>query len=77
MRYVALPELEVLIVGHHGSKYSTGQALLEMTSPEYAIISVGADNMYGHPTEETIGRLLDAGCIIYRTDLHGKIVYRR
>ena len=77
MRYLDLPELEVLIVGHHGSKYSTSVELLEKTSPEIAIISVGADNLYGHPTQETIQRLLEAGCEIYRTDLHGTIVYRR
>lgn len=77
MRYLDLPELEVLVVGHHGSKYSTGADLLEKTSPEIAIISVGTDNIYGHPTEETIQRLLEAGCEIYRTDLHGTIVYRR
>lgn len=77
MRYLDLPELEVLVVGHHGSKYSTSTDLLEKTSPEIAIISVGADNMYGHPTEETIQRLMEAGCEIYRTDLHGTIIYRR
>ena len=77
MRQIDLPELEVLIVGHHGSKYSTGEALLAQTKPEYAIISVGADNVYGHPTEETINRLLDAGCILYRTDIHGTILFRR
>ena len=77
MRYIDLPELEVLIVGHHGSKYSTSEELLEKTKPEYAIISVGADNLYGHPTEEVIQRLLEAGSIIYRTDLHGTIIFRR
>ena len=77
MRHIELPELEVLIVGHHGSKYSTSLALLEQTSPEVAIISVGQDNPFGHPTEETIQRLQEAGCEIYRTDLHGKVVYRR
>ena len=77
MRYLDLPELEVLIVGHHGSKYSTSVELLEKTSPEIAIISVGADNLSGHPTQETIQRLLEAGWEIYRPDLHGTIVYRR
>ena len=77
MRDIDLPELEVLIVGHHGSKYSTSEELLEKTKPEYAIISAGADNSYGHPTAEVIQRLLDAGSIIYRTDLHGTIIFRR
>lgn len=77
MRHMELPQLELLIVGHHGSKYSTGKALLAQTQPEVAIISVGADNLFGHPTEETLQRLLEAGCIIYRTDLHGTIIFRR
>ena len=76
MHQIVLPELEVLIVGHHGSKYSTGQALLDQTSPEIAIISVGGDNLYGHPAEETLRRLQEAGCEIYRTDLYGTVVYR-
>ena len=71
-----LPDLEVLIVGHHGSKYSTCTELLEATAPDAAIISVGADNSYGHPTAEVLERLTQAGCAIYRTDLHGTITYR-
>ena len=77
MRQVQIPDLEVLVVGHHGSKYSTGNMLLDKTTPDIAIISVGADNSYGHPAEETLQRLLDSGCLIYRTDLHGNIIYRR
>ncbi|MBR7178548.1 MAG: DNA internalization-related competence protein ComEC/Rec2 [Oscillospiraceae bacterium] len=72
----ALPDLEVLIVGHHGSKYSTCAELLEATAPDTAIISVGADNPYGHPTDEVLERLKGAGCAVYRTDLHGTITYR-
>ena len=72
----ALPDLEVLIVGHHGSKYSTCAELLEATAPDVAIISVGADNSYGHPTGEVLERLKNAGCTVYRTDLHGTITYR-
>ena len=71
-----LPDLEVLIVGHHGSKYSTCPELLEATAPDVAIISVGADNSYGHPTDEVLQRLKAAGCAVYRTDLHGTITYR-
>lgn len=77
MRQVDLPELEVLIVSHHGSKYSTGNALLQKTRPEVAIISVGIDNLYGHPAKETLNRLQESGCIVYRTDQHGTVVYRR
>ena len=77
MRQIELPDLEVLIVGHHGSKYSTGNMLLDKTTPDIAIISVGADNFYGHPAVDTLQRLEDAGCQIYRTDLHGTVIYRR
>ncbi len=71
------PDLEVLLVGHHGSKYSTCEELLEATAPDVAIISVGANNTYGHPTQEVLERLEQAGCAVYRTDLHGTVTYRR
>lgn len=72
-----LPELEVLVAGHHGSRTSTSQALLDATTPEVAIISVGADNRYGHPAQEVLDRLNSAGCAIYRTDQSGNIIFRR
>lgn len=72
-----LPELELLVVGHHGSKYSTCEELLAATTPEYAFISVGADNFYGHPTPEVLDRLDKYGCIVYRTDQNGTIIFRR
>ena len=77
MRYFDLPQLELLIVGHHGSKNSTGQLLLERTNPQIAIISVGEDNSFGHPAQETLQRLLEAGCEIYRTDRDGTVIFRR
>jgi beta-lactamase superfamily II metal-dependent hydrolase len=46
------------------------------TKPEIAIISVGADNSYGHPTQEVLNRLTDFGCRIFRTDLDGNVIYR-
>lgn len=76
IEHMTLPELEVLIVGHHGSKTSTCRELLIKTSPEIAIISVGADNSYGHPADEVLQRLEKFGCKIYRTDLSGTIIYR-
>lgn len=72
-----IPELTVLVAGHHGSKNSTCEALLEATTPEYAFISVGKDNYYGHPHADVIKRLEEAGCIIYRTDQNGTIIFRR
>ena len=71
-----LPDLELLIVGHHGSKYSTCEELLTATAPDAAVISVGEGNSYGHPTREVLDRLEAAGCAIFRTDLHGTIIYR-
>ena len=77
IEHMDLPELEVLIVGHHGSKTSTCRELLIKTSPEIAMISVGADNSYGHPTDEVLERLRNFGCVIYRTDQDGTIIFRR
>ena len=71
-----LPELDVLVVGHHGSRYSTGMELLEATRPKIAVISVGR-NSYGHPAQETLERLESVGTIVYRTDIHGNITIRR
>lgn len=68
----SLPDIEALVVGHHGSKNSTSAELLETVKPEIACISVGK-NSYGHPTEETLRRLNAQNCVIYRTDLQGSI----
>ena len=68
-----LLDVDVLKVGHHGSKYSTGSDFLAATSPGLAAISVGAKNSYGHPTAETLGRLADAHVPTLRTDLLGSI----
>ena len=67
-----LPDVEVLLAGHHGSKYSTSDDLLDAVSPERVCISVGS-NSYGHPADETMRRLAQNGCGIYRTDLQGNI----
>jgi competence protein ComEC len=65
---------QVLKVAHHGSPHGTGAAFLERVDPEVAIISVGAGNPYGHPAQATIGRLEDAGAIVFRTDQDGTVV---
>lgn len=67
-----LPDVEVLLVSHHGSRYSSKTEFLQAVSPEEAIISVGS-NSYGHPAEETLGRLHRAGATVWRTDIHGTI----
>lgn len=72
-----IPKLEALVVGHHGSNSSTGDFLLEQTRPDMALISVGADNIYGHPSQSVLARLEEYGCIIRRTDLEGTIIIRR
>lgn len=65
--------VDVLKVGHHGSETSTGYRLLYQTNPDYAVISVGTDNTYGHPHETILSRLHDAGCTVFRTDEMGVI----
>lgn len=67
---------DILVVGHHGSKYATCPELLDAVQPELAVISVGENN-YGHPTQEVLDRLEEAGCTVRRTDLEGTIIIRR
>ena len=64
----------VLKVGHHGSDTSTSYRFLREIMPEYAVISVGEGNKYGHPSEEVLSRFRDAGAQVYRTDIQGHIV---
>lgn len=66
-------ESTVLKVGHHGSDTSTSYLFLRTVNPQYAVISVGADNTYGHPTEAVLSRLRDADVKTCRTDLQGTI----
>lgn len=69
----ALPmDSELLVVGHHGSKYASDPAYLRFTGADTAIVSVGY-NSYSHPTQETLERLADAGYTVYRTDTDGTI----
>lgn len=63
-----LPHVDVLKVGHHGSDTSTGIVLTNLTTPDVAIISVGADNTYGHPSALVVDRALRAGAHVFRTD---------
>jgi competence protein ComEC len=76
MNQVELPDLEIIVAGHHGSRTSTSWDLLNETRPDIAVISVGADNRYGHPTWDTLERLKLFGCGIYRTDLEGTLIFR-
>ena len=76
MRKHKLPDVDVLIAGHHGSGDSTSDELLRAVRPEVVMISVG-ENPYGHPSRDLLERLEKFGCEVYRTDIHGTIYYRR
>lgn len=65
---------DVLKVGHHGSNTSTGYRFLNAVNPAYGVISVGKDNDYGHPHEEPLSRLKQAGVVLLRTDELGHII---
>jgi len=67
-------DVTILKVGHHGSSTSTSYTFLRECAPEYAIISCGEGNSYGHPHDEVVSRLSDAGVQMYRTDLLGDIL---
>lgn len=73
LKYYPIPDLELLVVGHHGSKYSTSAALLDALRPEFAVISAGY-NSYGHPAAETLERLHNADAQILRTDQSGTVI---
>lgn len=64
---------DVLKVSHHGSKNSTSAEFLEEVSPDYALISAGENNRYGHPHPDTVERLEDRGCSIYTTIQNGAV----
>lgn len=74
LRDMSLPGLDVLKVAHHGSRYSTSEALLQAAAPRLALISAGRDNSYGHPHGETLQRLEKAGCVTVQTPESGAII---
>lgn len=73
LQFHSMLDVDVLKVGHHGSDTSTSTEFISATSPEFALISVGKENSYGHPTGEVLGRLQDAGAHILRTDVSGTV----
>ena len=77
LRDAQIPDVDILIAGHHGSKNSTCEELLAAVSPEIVCISAGEDNPYGHPAPELLQRLADFGCTVYRTDISGTTIIRR
>lgn len=69
-----LPDVDLLVAGHHGAADSTSKLLLEHVKPEKVLISAGKNNRYGHPSEETLQRIADTGAEVLRTDLFGTII---
>jgi len=77
LRFAALPHIDMLVVGHHGSRNSTSEELLSAVMPKLAVISVGR-NSYGHPSGDTLSRLDEFSVVVYRTDISGHVtVYGR
>ncbi len=69
-----LPKVDVLKVGHHGSKTSSGEDFIKKIRPTYSVIQVGEDNDYGHPNTETLDTLEFYNSIVYRTDINKNII---
>src|SRR5699024_10597012 len=69
-----LPQVDLLKVAHHGSRTSTGEKWLQAVQPQEAVISVGGNNRYGHPSSQVLDRLKAQGARIWRTDLNGAVI---
>ncbi len=69
-----LPDVDVLKVGHHGSKTSSSEPFIDEINPKYSIISVGKNNRYGHPNDSVLDNLENSK--IYRTDEDGSIMFK-
>ena len=70
----ALLRADVLKVGHHGSKTSSSELFLDAVRPRLGVVSVGANNSYGHPSPSTLGTFADRAIPLLRTDLEGTLV---
>ncbi len=68
-------DVDVLKAGHHGSKTSSSEVFIEMTTPEYVVISAGEDNRYGHPHQEVLDVLGESGAVVLGTYEEGKIEF--
>jgi competence protein ComEC len=75
-RFGSRLDVELLKVGHHGSSTSTSDSLLMRASPEVALISVGRNNRYGHPSPDVLARLSRSGVRVLRSDQHGTVRVR-
>jgi competence protein ComEC len=74
-RYGYFLDSDILKVGHHGSRTSSSGNFLRCVSPAVSLVSVGAKNKFGHPSQETIARLVRFGSRVHRTDEEGALVY--
>ena len=61
-------------MGHHGSSTSSIMSMLNHVSPKYAVISVGKNNRYGHPSEKIVQRWVDIGAEVFRSDESGAVI---
>ena len=77
LRRVNLPDVDVLVAGHHGAENSTSEQLLSAVTPETVLISAAENNRYGHPSPMLLQRLEKFGCTVFRTDKNGTILIRR
>ena len=73
----ALAPVDLLVLGHHGSKSSTSDALLRQLQPDVALVSAGYRNRFRHPHPQVLNTLDSAGITVLRTDLDGMIVFRQ
>lgn len=69
-----LQDIDVLKVGHHGSRTSSGKDFINEINPKYSVISVGKNNRYGHPNKEILNNLKKSK--IHRTDQDGSIMFK-
>lgn len=74
LRYPKELHGDILKVPHHGGFCEENEEFFKMVEPKVAVVCVGRDNTYGHPSESTVAALERAGCSVYRTDLCGDIV---
>ena len=72
--HIEVLDVDVLKIGHHGSKYSTGEDFLDVTHPKIAVFQVGKNN-FGHPHPSVIDKCTEKGIIVYRNDLNGAIIF--
>ena len=77
LRRENLPDVDVLVAGHHGAENSTSEQLLSAVTPETVLISAAENNRYGHPSPMLLQRLEKFGCTVFRTDKNGTILIRR